>query len=160
MLPNDLTNQYLFKGTSLKNATVSEFMDRVYLCELAITDTTESNTFVFYIDCYLCPDNGKLVARLYNKRDDFNFRIVNFPFLCRNIPSALRYGVYMSQLTRYDRVCCKYKDFVDREKLLANKLLLQDYCKAKILETVKSSMGDIMTSLVPTMLPFLNLFQI
>ena len=32
-------------------------------------------------------------------------------------------------------------NFVDREKLLANKLLSQDYCKAKILETVKKFYG-------------------
>jgi hypothetical protein len=35
---------------------------------------------------------------LYDKRDDFNFPTVNFPFLCSNIPTAPAYGVYMSQL--------------------------------------------------------------
>ena len=28
----------------------------------------------------------------YDKRDDFNFPIVNFPFICSNIPEAPAYG--------------------------------------------------------------------
>ena len=58
-------------------------------------------------DCSLPPRtwivNGKLTTRLYDKRDDFNFPIVNFPFLSSNIPSAPAYGVYVSQLIRYAR---------------------------------------------------------
>ena len=48
---------------------------------------------------YLC--GGKLSTRLYDKRDDFDFHIVNFPFLSSNIPSSPSYGVYISQLIRY-----------------------------------------------------------
>jgi hypothetical protein len=40
---------------------------------------------------------------LYDKRDDFDFAIVNFPFLCSNIPLSPAYGVYISQLIRYAR---------------------------------------------------------
>jgi hypothetical protein len=35
---------------------------------------------------------------IYDKRDDFNFPIVNFPFICSNIPAAHVYGVYIYQL--------------------------------------------------------------
>jgi hypothetical protein len=28
----------------------------------------------------------------YDKRDDFDFPIVNFPFICGNIPEAPAYG--------------------------------------------------------------------
>ena len=63
------------------------------------------------------------MSTLNDKRDDFNFPISNFPFLCRNIPSALAYEIYFSQLVRYARACCKYQDFVHREKLLNSKLL-------------------------------------
>ena len=52
-----------------------------------------------YLDCYLYIDNGKFTTRFYDKRDDFNFPIVNFPFLSSNIPSAPAYGVYVSQLS-------------------------------------------------------------
>ena len=64
-----------------------------------------TNCFLFssYLDCYLYIGSGDLITRLYDKRDDFNFSIVNFPFLCSSIPSAPAYGVYVSQLIRYAR---------------------------------------------------------
>ena len=46
-----------------------------------------------------------------NKRDDFDFAIVNFPFLCSNVPLLPAYGVYVSQLIRYARACHAYDDF-------------------------------------------------
>ena len=42
------------------------------------------------------------IQKLYDKRDDFDFSIVNFPFLSSNIPA---YGVHISQLIRYARAC-------------------------------------------------------
>ena len=74
-------------------------------------------------------DNGKLSIRLYDKKDDFNFAIVNFPFLSSNIPSGPVYGIYVSQLIRYARAYSKYQDFVDRGKLLTTRLLMQGYHK-------------------------------
>jgi hypothetical protein len=41
---------------------------------------------------------GYIRTKLYDKRDDFNFPIVNFPFICSNIPAAPAYGVYISHL--------------------------------------------------------------
>jgi hypothetical protein len=49
--------------------------------------------------------------KLYNKRYYSNFPIVNFPFICSNIPA---YGVYISQMIRYSRACGSYQDFLDR----------------------------------------------
>ena len=42
------------------------------------------------------------------------FRMVNFPFICGNIPSAPAYGVFISQLVRYAMACRNYADFVSR----------------------------------------------
>ena len=49
--------------------------------------------------------DGQLRTSLYDKRDDFNFHITNFPFLSSNIPSSPAYGVFISQLIRYARAC-------------------------------------------------------
>ena len=92
---------------------------------------------VLVLNFYLNIDNGKLITRLYDKTDDFNFPIFNFPFMSSNIPSAPAYGVYVSQLVRYDRACYNYEDIVDRGKLLTSKLLSQGYCRAKLLSTLK-----------------------
>ena len=54
-------------------------------------------TALSYIDMVTIVD-GKYCTDIYDKRDDFNFRIVNFPYLSSNIPSGPAYGVYISQL--------------------------------------------------------------
>ena len=77
-----------------------------------------------YLDLHLEIDSeGPLRTKLYVKRDDFNFPIVNFPFICFNIAAAPAYGVYISQLIRYSRAFSSYQDFLDRELLLTRKLL-------------------------------------
>jgi len=94
--------------------------------ELVVKDTTDSHNSASYLHLYLEHDiNGTLTTKLYDKRDDFNFQIVNYPFLDSNIPSSLAYGVFMSQLIRYSRTCNSYQDFLHRSVLLTRKLLSQ-----------------------------------
>ena len=73
-----------------------------------------------------------LSTKLYDKCDDFNFRIVNFPYICSNIPESAAYGVYISQLVRYARACYSYGDFIDRGRLLTKKLVDQGYTLEKL----------------------------
>lgn len=82
-----------------------------------------------------------LNTKLYDKRDDFDFHIVNFPFLDSNIPSSPAYGVYISQLIRYARACSKYADFIDRSKILTSKLLSQNFQKDKLIVALKKFCG-------------------
>ena len=80
--------------------------------ELEIKDTTESNTSAFYLDLILSIGrDGQLPTSLYDKRDDFNFHITNFPFLSSNILSSPSYGVFISQLIRYARASSSYNMF-------------------------------------------------
>ena len=51
---------------------------------------------------------------IYYKRDDLNFEIVNFPFLDGDVPCSPSYGVYISQLIRFARVCSYRNDFNNR----------------------------------------------
>ena len=60
----------------------------------------------------------RLQVNLYDKRDDFNFNIGNFPFLSSNIPQSPAYGVFVSQLIRYARASSLYEDFITRGQLL------------------------------------------
>ena len=62
---------------------------------------------------------------IYDKRDDFNFEIVNFPFLDGDVPRSPSYGVYISQLIRFARVCSNVDDFNNRNLFSTAKLLKQ-----------------------------------
>jgi hypothetical protein len=84
---------------------------------------------------------GWLRTKLYDKRDDFNFSIVNFPFICGNIPAAPAYGVYVSQLIRHSWTCGYYQDFLDRGLLLTRKLLYQGFLHVKLKSWLRKFYG-------------------
>ena len=71
-------------------------------------------------------------SKIYDKWDDFNFEKVNFPFLDEDFPRSPSYGVYISQLNRFARVCSNVKDFNNRNLFLTAKLLKQGYRDQKI----------------------------
>jgi hypothetical protein len=111
---------------SINNNNFHNYVYFIYFDEREIKDTTESDKSASYLDILLNIDsNGRLTTSLYDKRDDSDFAIVNFPFLCSNIPLSPGYGVYFSQLIQYVRACFAYEDFSKRGRLLTNKLMLQ-----------------------------------
>ena len=70
------------------------------------------------MDLHLSSSNGFVSSKIYDKRDDFDFDIVNFPFLDDDVPHRPSYGVYISQLIRFARVCSHVDDFNTRNKCL------------------------------------------
>ena len=89
---------------------------------------TESNTSASYLNLLLPIEReGQLRTSLYDKRDDFNFHITNFPFLSSNIPSSPANGVFVSQIIRYARACSTYECFILRAARISSKLLGKGY---------------------------------
>jgi hypothetical protein len=124
----NLSFRYIDDLISFNNDKINEYLHLIYPPELEIKETTEKNSLVSYLDlCIEIQNDGNLCTKLYDKRDDFNFPIVNFPFMSSNIPSAPAYGVYISQLLRYFRASTKYSNFLERHILLATKLFNQGY---------------------------------
>ena len=129
----NFTFRYIDDVLSLNNSRLGDFVDRIYPIELEIKDTTNTDRSASYLDLHLDIDSeGRFRTQLYDKRDDFNFPIVNFPFICSNIPAAPAYGVYISQMIRYSRACSSYQDFLDRGLLLTRKLLNQGFLLVKL----------------------------
>ena len=83
--------------------------------------------------------NGIVSSKIYDKRDDFTFEIVIFPFLVGDIPRSHSYGVYISQLIRFARVCSNVDDLNNRNKILTSKLLKQGYRYHKLLKVRKGA---------------------
>ena len=78
------------------------YLKEIYPSQLTVEKANKSDHLTDYLHLtFIIDSGGKLSTRLYDKRDDFGFHIVNFPFLSSNITSGPSYGVYISQLTRY-----------------------------------------------------------
>ena len=67
--------------------------------------------------------NDIVSTNIYDKRIDFDFEIVNFPFLDGDVPRSTSYGVYISQLIRFARASSYVTDFNTRNKLLTQNFL-------------------------------------
>ena len=100
---------------TLNNATFHSVIADIYPSELQLKKTTECGTQLSYLDILITIENGKYSTAVYDKRDNFNFNIVNFPYLSSNIPSGPAYGVYISQLVSIGRICSNYTQFNEEE---------------------------------------------
>ena len=93
----NFTYRYIDEVLSINNPDFENYLDQMYPPELEIKDTTERNTSASYLDLLLSIGRiGQLRTSLYEKCDDFNFHITNFPFLSSNILSSPAFGVYIS----------------------------------------------------------------
>ena len=102
---------------------------QIYPTELQLNRANSSDTEAPFLDSNLSKTNGIVSSKIYDKRDDFNFEIVNFPFLDGDVPRSPSYGVYISQLIRFARVCSNDDDLNNRNLLLTAQLLKQSYTR-------------------------------
>ena len=134
----NFTYRYIDDVLSINNSRFAEFLPLIYPPELQVKETTDTASSASFLDLYLeFDDSGQLSTKIYDKRDDFNFKIINFPNMCSNIPASPAYGVYISQLIRFARASSNYSDFLKRHLHLRNRLLDQGYKKIRLIRSLK-----------------------
>ena len=101
---------------------IEGMINKIYPPELQLNKANTSDTKAPFLDLHLSISNGFVSSRIYDKRDDFDFDIVNFPFLDGDVARGPSYGVYISQLIRFARVCSHVDDFNTRNKCFTAKL--------------------------------------
>ena len=114
-------SRYLDNLLNIDNPYFEGMVNQFYPSELQLNKANTSDTEAPFLD--LSISNGFVSSKIYDKRDDFDFDIVNFPFLDGDVPCRPSKGVYISQLIRFARVCSKIDDFNTRNKCLTAKLL-------------------------------------
>jgi len=107
----------------------------IYPKELQLNKANNSDISAAFLDLDLSINNGIVSSKIYDKRDDFNFKIVNYPHLDGDVPRATSYGVYISQLIQFARACSFVEDFSDRNRVITEKLLTQGYRYDKLRKT-------------------------
>ena len=119
-----------------------DYLKEIYSSKLTVEKANKSDHLADYVDLtFIINSGGKLSTRLYDKRDDFDFQIVNFPLLSNNLPSGPSYGVYISKLIRYARCCSHYDDFRYRHKCLVDRLLSHGYITLRLEKSFKKVYG-------------------
>ena len=131
------TSRYMYLDDLLNidNLYFEGMVNRIYPPELQLKKANTSDTEAPFLDLHLSISHGFVSSNIYDKRDDFDFDIVNFPFLDGDVPPSTSYGVYISQLIRFARVSSYMADFNARNKSLTDKLLQQGYRYHKLRKT-------------------------
>jgi hypothetical protein len=114
---------------------MKRFMSDIYPDELTLVPDEYDGLHAPFLDLNLKIKEGVITTSIFDKRDDFDFPIVNFPVLTGNIPKKCSYGVFAGEAVRYARACTYYDDFEERTLLLVTKLRKQ-YYTSKLLKKV------------------------
>ena len=84
--------------------TFDSMVNHIYPSELHMNKVNVLDTAVSFLDLHLSVSDGFVKTKIYDKRDDFDFYIVNFPFLDEDVSRLTPCGVYISQLIPFARV--------------------------------------------------------
>ena len=118
------TTRYSEDLLNIDDPYFEEIVYQIYPPELQLNKANTSETEAPFLDLHLSISNGFVSSKIY---DDFDFDIVNFPFLDGKVPRRPSYGVYISQLIRFARVCNHVDELNTCNKCLTAKLLKQGY---------------------------------
>ena len=132
------TSRYLDDILNINYVYFDNMVSQIYPSELQLNKANTSDTVASFFNLHLSNSNDIVSTKIYDKRDDFDFEIVNFPFLDRDVPRSTSYGVYtcISQLIRFARAYSYAADFNTCNKLLTRKLLKQGYQYHELSKTV------------------------
>ena len=104
------TSKYLDDLLNIDNIYFDQMVDRIYPTELKFNRLNSSDFFFFFFfffflwggggggggrggggggDLNLCISNGTFYTKIYDKRDDFDFDVVNFPFPDGDVPRSI-----------------------------------------------------------------------
>ena len=70
-------------------------VSQIYPSEFQLNKANTSDTKAMFLDLHLFISNDIVSAKIYDKRGDFDFELVNFPFLDDDVPRST------SQLIRF-----------------------------------------------------------
>ena len=129
------TSRYLDYILNIDNPCFEGMVNQIYPPELQLNKVNISDTEAPFLDLHLSIANGFVFSKLYDKRDDFEFDKVNFPFLYGDDPRRASFDVHFSQLIRFAIVYTHVADFNVRNKCLTAKLLQKGYRYHKLRKT-------------------------
>ena len=89
---------------------------------MIINNTNISNCKTTFLYLAISIYRGTFVLGLYDKRKDYSFDVISYPFLDGNIPKSQSYGIFVSQLVRFCNVNNTFAGFVRDARNLVSKL--------------------------------------
>ena len=102
-------------------------LSEIYPPEMIINKTNTSVRKTNFLDLTISIYRRKFFVKLYDKRNDYDFDVINYPFLDGNIPKGQSYGIFISQLVHLARINSSFNSFILDCKNLVRKLARQSF---------------------------------
>ena len=83
------TTRYLDALLNIDNHNFEHIVGQIYPTELELSKANSFDTEAPFLDLGLSITNEIVSSKFYDKRDDLNFEIVNFPFLIKMFLASL-----------------------------------------------------------------------
>jgi len=115
-------------------------IDRIYPESLKMERAGDNNKNVQYLDLNITIGDNGIDIKLYNKTDDFNFKVVSLTFLHSNIPEEVGYNVFYSQVLRLGQVSSNIIHFKNSLKILLKTLTDRGYKRDLLVGYIKKSL--------------------
>ena len=139
----DLIHVDMFNDTSryhddiftIDNPEFEKHIPDIYPAELQLNKANTLDKETSFLDLNIKVIGIDIHTSVYDKRDDFGFPIVNFPWLSGDVPRLPSYGIYISQLVRFARCCTSVLDFHSKNLQITSKLLTHCYRYHKLRKT-------------------------
>ena len=125
-----LANTFRYQDDCIALNDDGEFgkhFSKIYPSEMVLESTNISKCVVTFLDLRISIFRGRYLYRSYDKRDDFQFPICNYPHLTGNVPLASSYGVYLSQLVRFCDINQQWKSFISDVRKMTKKFIEQGF---------------------------------
>ena len=90
------TSRYLDDIVTIDNPEFAEHISDIYSRELQLNKANTSDKETSFLVINIKVIRSNIYTNVYNKRDDFRFPIVNFPWLSGDFPRLPSYGIYIS----------------------------------------------------------------
>ena len=92
------TYSYLDDILNIDNVYFDNMVSQVYHSELHLNKANASDTETAFLDLHFSISNHIVLTKMYDKRDDFDFEIVYFPFLDGDVCSSfyILWSLYLS----------------------------------------------------------------
>ena len=120
------TFRYIDDVTPINDSgNFQKHMNEIYPADLILTKENIGTQSATVLDLGIEIHDGKFDITVYDKTNNFNFKVVKYPSLRSNIPDHLLYNVFYSQMIRFFNICN------DRSSFLSNIKMLVERCKQK-----------------------------
>ena len=111
---------------------LENILQDIYPREMIVNKTNISPCKCNYLDMTISIYRGKFVVKLFDKRKDYQFNVISYPFLDGNVPLDRSHGIFMSQLIRICNVNTELNQFLEDIRILSRKLCRQGFNPAAL----------------------------